>query len=235
MKKFDIQFFAEQEQPETTPESQTVGEPETKPEEKPEQPEKTFTQAELDEIIAKRIERERKKYEGFEELKKKAEQYEKELEEKRLAEMSEKERAEEIARKAEEQAQQYAKQLEELQSQIKREKVHNAFIAAATAHNIAYVEDALKLAEAELSAVEFGEDGKPVGVEAIVEALVKNKPYLLAQQQPRTIGDASNHAPEQKSEKTAEQLLKEAAEKARKTGRIEDMVAYNKLKKELGK
>src|SRR5699024_11170633 len=64
--------------------------------------ERTFTQAELDEIIAKRIERERNKYADYEEIRKKVDQYEKEAEERRLAEMSEKEKAEELAKKYEE-------------------------------------------------------------------------------------------------------------------------------------
>lgn len=193
--------------------------------------EKVFTQSELEEILAKRLERERKKFADYEELKKKAEEYEKKLEEQRLAEMSEKERAEELARKAEEQAQQYAKQLEELQARVREEKIRNAFITAATAHNIAYIEDAWKLAD--LSAVEVGEDGSVKGIEDVVKALVENKPFLVAQQKPQPIGESSNHNNEQT--KSAEQLLKEAAEKARRSGRIEDFVEYNKLKKELGK
>ena len=47
---------------------------------------KTFTQAELDSIVADRLKRERAKYEGFEELKSKAAKFD-ELEETRKSEL----------------------------------------------------------------------------------------------------------------------------------------------------
>jgi len=50
---------------------------------------KLFTQEELDEIITKRLERERKKYADYEELKAKLAEYEKQEEERKRAEMSE--------------------------------------------------------------------------------------------------------------------------------------------------
>ena len=81
-------------------ETPTVEEPVSKTEE----PAKTFTQDELDKIVADRISRERKKYDKFSDydsLKSKADEYEKALEEKRLAELSAQERAEELAKKFE--------------------------------------------------------------------------------------------------------------------------------------
>jgi len=226
----NLQFFAE-------------GDPDPQPEpgEKPDegsgkQPEKTFTQAELDEIVAKRLQRERKKYEKFadyDDLKKKAEEYERVLEEKRLAELSEKERLEEIAKKYESEKQTLEQQLTELRETIKREKIVNEFIKVATALNVAYIDDALKLAD--LSAVTVDEEGVK-GVKEAVEALVQHKPFLLAQakKEPKTIGNPSNPNPNEAAQKTAEQLLKEAEEKAKKSGRIEDVAAYSKLKRELG-
>lgn len=194
--------------------------------------EKTFTQAELDEIIAKRIERERNKYADYEEIRKKAEQYEKEAEERRLAEMSEKERAEELAKKYEEEKSELARQLNELKSQIQQEKINNAFIKAAQAANIEYVDDALKLAD--LSAVEVDEDGKVNGVQDVIDSLIENKPFLLAQQKPkRSVGEPTNNGGERMTDKTAEQMLKEAEDKAKKTGRIEDRMAAAKLRREI--
>jgi hypothetical protein len=52
--------------------------------------------------------------------------------------------------------------------------------------------------------------------------------------EPKTIGNPSNPNPNETAQKTAEQLLKEAEEKAKKSGRIEDVAAYSKLKRELG-
>lgn len=193
-------------------------------------------QAELERILAERIARERKKlerYSDYDDLKKKAEEYEKMLEEKRLAELSEKERLEEIAKKHEAEKQALAQELEQLRESIKREKIVNEFIKVATAHNIAYIDDALKLAD--LSAVTVDEEGVK-GVEDVVKALVQHKPFLLGQakKEPKTVGGPSNPNPDGATQKTAEQLLKEAAEKARKSGRIEDLMAYSKLKQELG-
>lgn len=204
------------------------------PENNPEEAKsKTFTQEELDKIVADRIARERKKLDKFadyDDLKAKAAEYEKKLEEQRLAELSEKERAEEIAKKAEEEKSALAKQLEELRKANEQEKIHSQFIKVATSQNIAYIEDALRLAD--LSAVTV-EDGKVIGVEDVVKALVDNKPFLLAKKQPKPIGESSNGSAEI-SDKTSEQLLREAAEKARTSGRTEDRAAYAKLKRELG-
>jgi hypothetical protein len=198
------------------------------------EPAKTFSQEELDKIVADRIARERKKldkYADYDDLKTKAAEYEKALEEKRLAELSEKDRLEEIAKKHESEKQTLAKQLEELQTTIQREKIVNEFIKVATSNNVAYIDDALKLAD--LSAVVI-EDGKVIGVEDVVKTLVEHKPFLLgAKKEPKQIGNSSNPSQEG-AQKTAEQLLKEAADKARKSGRIEDMQKYAALKMELG-
>jgi hypothetical protein len=211
-------------------EQQTVEVPETKPESK------TFTQEELDKIVADRIARERKKIEKFadyDDLKTKASEYEKALEEKRLAELSAQERAEEIAKKFEAERNEYAKQLDELKSQAQREKIVNAFIKAAPGVNIPAdrIDAALKLAD--LSAVNIGENGVE-GLEDVLNALVTNYSFLAETKKPqKPIGEATNSLKDT-SEKTSEQLLKEAAEKAKRTGRIEDRMAVAALKRELG-
>jgi tRNA/tmRNA/rRNA uracil-C5-methylase (TrmA/RlmC/RlmD family) len=221
----NLQFFAEEPEPGEKPDEGSG-----------KQPEKTFTQAELDEIVAKRLERERKKYEKFadyDELKAKLAEYEKEREERQRAEMTEIERYKADYEKVTSEKQTLEQQLTELRESIKREKIVNEFIKVATALNVAYIDDALKLAD--LSAVTVDEDGVK-GVKEAVEALVQHKPFLLAQakKEPKTIGNPSNPNPNETAQKTAEQLLKEAEEKAKKSGRIEDVAAYSKLKRELG-
>lgn len=173
---------------------------------------KTFTQEEIDKIVADRIARERKKYSDYDDLKTKASEYEKAVEEKRLAELSEKERLEEIAKKHETEKQTLAQQLEQLKSQVQREKVVNEFIKLATSANIAYIDDALKLAD--LSAVEVGEDGKVIGVDEVISSLVQDKPFLVTQQkkEPKTIGNPSNPSPTDEV-KTLEAQLEEAKSK----------------------
>jgi len=218
----DIQFFAEGEggEPAEPVEPTEPTEPEVK----------TYTQEEINEMIAKRLERERKKYADYDEIKTKATEYEKALEEKRLAELSEKERAEELAKKYEEEKKQLEAELEAIRTQAQQERIRNEFIKVATSANIAYIDDALALAD--LSAVTIDEDGKVVGVDDVVNSLVENKPFLVAKKQPQAIGTATNSG--QQSDKTAEQLLADAAERARNGG-IKERMAYAKLKKELGK
>jgi hypothetical protein len=197
---------------------------------------KTFTQEDLDKIVADRIARERKKLEKFadyDDLKTKASEYEKALEEKRLAELSAQERAEEIAKKYEAERNEYAKQLEELKTQAQREKIVNAFIKAAPGANIPAdrIDAALKLAD--LAAVSIGENGVE-GLEDVMNALVTNYSFLAEVKKPqKQIGESSNSLKDV-AEKTSEQLLRDAQEKAKRTGRIEDRMAVAALKRELG-
>jgi hypothetical protein len=225
-RKMNLQFFAEPTDPQDPP-----ADPPKDPQDPPKEPVKTFTQDDLDKIVADRIARERKKYGDYDDLKTKLSEFEKQAEERRLAELSEKERLEEIAKKHESEKLTLAQQLDEMRSAIQREKVVNEFIKIATSNNIQYIDDALKLAD--LSAVVI-EDGKVVGVEDVVKSLVDNKPFLVGTKtEPKQIGNASNPNPNANT-KTKEQMLQEAADKARKSGRIEDMQKYAALKMELG-
>lgn len=220
-----------QTQDEAVVENPTVEEPATKPESK------TFTQDELDKIVADRIARERKKLEKFadyDDLKTKATEYEKKLEEKRLAELTAQERAEEIAKKYETERNEYAKQLEELRAQAQREKVVNAFIKAAPSVNIPSerIDAALKLAD--LSAVTVGEEGIE-GLDAVLGSLVEQYSFLAETKKPqRPIGESTN-SPKDTADKSSDQLLRDAAEKARRTQKLEDRIAYAALKAQLGK
>lgn len=211
-------------------ENTTVEEPANKTE----APAKTFTQDELDKIVADRIAREKKKLDKFadyDDVKTKASEYEKLLEEKRMSELSEKERLEEIARKHEEEKLSLSQELESMRESVEAEKIRNAFNQVATSQNVNHLDDAFVLAD--LSAVTV-EDGKVVGMEDAIKALVDNKPFLLAKKQPKPIGESTNGNTE-RADKTAEQLLKEAAAKAKASGRIEDKMAYATLKAELNK
>jgi len=232
----NLQFFAESEGAETTPNGQesatdNLAEPESHSSEKVKvEEEKTFTQADLNDAIAKRLERERKKFADYDEIKTKASEYESKLEEQRLAELSEKERAEELAKKFEDEKSELQAQLDALRKETEQEKIRNEFTKVASGAGITYIDDALALSD--LSAVSI-EDGKVVGVDDVVKALVENKPFLVGKAQPKPIGEATNNA-QARPDRTAEQLLAEAADKVRKNGRTEDRVEYAKLKKQLG-
>lgn len=194
---------------------------------------RTFTQAELDEIVTKRLERERKKYADYDDLKSQLQALAAADEERKRAEMSEKERLEAdmsaALKKAEEAEQARSKALETANQRL----INAEFKVVAKEAGIEYVDDALRLAD--LSGVSVDEEGNVTGVKEVIEALVESKPYLVAQKEapkPRPIGGANN-PPRGNEQKTKEQLLQEAADKARRSGKIEDRVAYANLKRAL--
>ncbi len=209
------------------------GDPEpTEPTEPLSDPPKTFTQAELDDVIAKRIERERKKYGDYDDIKSKLAELQAAEDEKKRTELTEIERFKADLEKEQGAKQTLESELTTLRESVKQERIRNAFISAATTAKIAYIDDAWSLADK--SGISVGDDGNVAGVDEVVKALVESKPFLVEQKQtqPRTIGGATDNPPAQ--QKTAEQLLKEVADKAKKSGKIEDQAAYAKLKRELG-
>ena len=176
--------------------------------------EKMLTQAEFEEALKQRLARERKKYEGFDELKTKASEYEKLVEEKRLAELSEQERLQEIARKHEEEKKNLAQQLEALQAKTREQLIINEFIKAAPSVNIPSdrIDAALKLAD--VSAVNIGEDGAVEGLVDVMSTLVEQYSFLVAEQKKpqRSIGEPSNNSANDEV-KTLEAQLEEAKQK----------------------
>jgi hypothetical protein len=177
---------------------------------------KTFTQAELDEIVEKRIQREKKKldkYADYDDIKTKASEYEKLLEEKRMSELSEKERLEEIAKKHEAEKKELAMELERFRQQAEREKIVNAFIKEAPGVNIPSdrIDAALKLAD--LSAVQI-EEGTVNGVGDVLATLVDQYSFLVGEEKKpqREIGEPSNSGTSDEA-KTLEAQLEDAKKK----------------------
>lgn len=233
----DLQYFADEQPPvdgaETNPVAEVPAETKVESSEAPVEPAKTFTQAELDEILTKRIERERKKFADYDEIKTKASEYEAQIEAQRLSELSEVEKAQEQARKFEEQLTSLTAQLEAERTKAQQQAIKNEFIKVASGANIIDIDAAIALSD--LSAVAIGDDGAVVGVDDVIKTLVENKPYLVAKKTTQPIGSATNSGTSKYVDKSADQLLAEAAQKARKSGRVEDRVAFDKLKRELGK
>ncbi|WP_068616583.1 phage scaffolding protein [Paenibacillus tuaregi] len=220
----NLQLFAE---PDPTPD------PELQPEPTPE-PEKTFTQAELDDIVAKRLARDRKGREDYEDIKAKLTALELAEAEREKAKLSETERLEAEKAEALKIAEDAKAERDKALTAANQRLIKAEFRAIARELNIRAdaLDDAYVLAD--LSAVKVDDDGNIAGVKDVVEALLTNKPFLAEQpkSQPKPIGGASGGT--DPVDKTKEQLLKDAADKARKTGRIEDQAAYAKLKRELG-
>lgn len=229
----DLQFFAEGEPSETSPNGQQPAETQVESSDTPTETTKTFTQSELDEIIADRLKRATKKFADYDDLKAKASEYEAKLQAQRDAEMTEIEKAQAQAKHFEEQLASLTTQLEAERTKAQHQTIKNEFIKVASSANIVDIDAAIALSD--LSKVEIGEDGKVSGVNDIVKALVENKPYLVAKKQPQPIGQSTNGGTNGQTEKTADQLLADAAEKARKSGTLADKVAYAQLKKQLDK
>lgn len=212
------------------------GDPEPNPEPTPPapEPEKTFSQAELDEIVAKRLARDRKGREDYDDIKTKLAALEQAEEERKKAEMTEAERLAAELEEARKQAQAAEEAKGAAITSANQRLINAEFKTLARDANIPVdrLDAALKLGD--LSTVTVDDAGNVVGAKEAVDALIAANGYLAEKAQPKPIGSPSggNGDPQ---DRTKEQLLKEAAEKARKTGRIEDRMAYAALKEELTK
>lgn len=235
-----LQYFAEEQPPvdgaETNPVAEVPAETKVEPSESPaETQEKLLTQAEFEEALKKRLERERKKFEkysDYDDLKTKLSEYEQQAEEKRLSELSEVEKAQELASKYEAELNDLKAALDAERTKAQQQAIKNEFIKVASGANIIDIDAAIALSD--LSAVAIGDDGAVVGVDDVIKTLVENKPYLVAKKTTHPIGSATNVSGGT-SDKSSDLLLEEARAKALKSGTLADKVAYAQLKKQLGK
>ena len=160
--------------------------------------EKTFTQAELDSILKKRLANEAKRYDVEEYNNLKAEK--KAAEEKKLREA---EKFDELFKK---QADEYTKQMEQLRSELKTVKVDGALVDAASkhkavspAHVAKLLRESVKLNEKGQAVVldENGEvrynttAGEPLSIDAFVEEFLNENTYFKAAG-PKGSGSTSN-------------------------------------------
>lgn len=186
--------------------------------------EKTFTQSELDEIIAKRLAREKEKQAEMEAKLKKLEELEKAEEERKKAEMTlqerlqaEKEEAEKTAQEAEEKAKQA---LEEANKRIIETEIR-AIAREFKAHDVGVI-----LSQIDRSNIEIDENGNVKGVKEAIQALKESKSFLFKQ----AIGaDALGGSNPSKNptldeitakEKELEELKKKAVKDRRLLGRV---------------
>jgi len=119
----------------------------------------------------------------------------------------------------------FTQRMSELESRLSHEKVSSAFYRKAIAAGITDPDKLVGLVN--LSDVTLGDDGEPQGIDEIISTITT----VTRPKQPKVIGGPSDYSPA--PQKAAEQLLKEAAEKARRTGRPEDVAAYSALKHKL--
>jgi hypothetical protein len=198
---------------------------------------KTFTQAELDKIVADRIAREKKKlekYADYDDVKTKLSEFEKFEEERKKAEMTVQERLEAEKAEAEKRAQESEERANKALEAANKRLLKSEFRLLAKELGVRKdaLDDAFVLAD--LSTVEVDEEGNVQGVQEALESLKKAKAYLFGG---TDFADPSPGQHEPKREATQDQAkrkLEELAQKAKKTGRIEDKIAYASFKKELG-
>lgn len=191
----------------------------------------SITQEELNEIIAKRIERERKKYADYDELKARVEEQERAAEQAKREKMTEVERLQADLAEKEAELTRNREQAEQARKDAEELRIRTAFEAQARKAGIAYVSDAYALAVEGKGVVKYV-DGEIVGVDDVIKDIVENKPYLLTKAKP--IGQPMGQTQELPSASKAD-VLEQARKTALRTGRPEDRIKYAKLKRELGK
>lgn len=188
-----------------------------------------LTQEELDEIIAKRLARERKKlekYADYDEIKAELEKYRAEAEERRKAELTEVERLKEELESLRKEKEELESKYSSLTESVKQSKIEARFTELAREHGIEHLQAAKKLAD--FSGVSI-EDDEVLGMEDVVKKLVEENPFLVAKKEPESVGGQSN-PPREPVVKTKQQILKEAQERAR-SGNPADLARYLMLKK----
>lgn len=211
------------------PDDPSPGEEKDKNKEEPK-----FTQEQVENIVKDRLARTLKKFEGYDEMKKELSSFRKKAKEQEEANMTELEKIQNQLENEQKEKQEISEKLSGLQSEIKQTKINYEFQKKAQEKGIQgkQLEAALKLAD--FSNVELEEDGNVKGIEDVVGVLVEEYDFLIQKKEkPRPIGTSSNPSGGSRKDKTAEELVKEAYEKAKKSGHPDDLLAYRKLKREL--
>ncbi|PEC58451.1 scaffolding protein [Bacillus wiedmannii] len=140
---------------------------------------KTLTQEQVDDVVAKRLERERKKYEDYDDIKAKLIALEQAEEERKKQEMTEVERLQaekdEAAKKAIEASELAQKAQEKANARILNMEIKSV----ARSLNANDPNDVLALLDK--SEINIDEEGNIQGVESAVEALKVSKPWMFKQ------------------------------------------------------
>jgi hypothetical protein len=136
------------------------------------QPEKTFTQAELERQLGERLARERAKYADYEELK----AAKTKLEELEAGQLSERDKLQKQIEKLEKKVAEAEARALEKEQKAQEILIRSAVLSEASRLGFANPEDAYLLLGTKPT---IGEDGQPAGVAEAVKALAETRPYLL--------------------------------------------------------
>ncbi|HDR7641231.1 phage scaffolding protein [Bacillus wiedmannii] len=192
---------------------------------------KTLTQEQVDEVIAKRLERERKKYEDYDDLKAKLVAFEQADEERRKQEMTEVERLQaekdEAAKKAVEASELAQKAQEQANSRILNTEIKSV----ARSLNANDPNDVLALLDK--TEIKIDEEGNIQGVESAVDALKTIKPWMFKQVIGVDASSGSNPATNPRAneltalEKELTETKAEALKNPKLAGKVTQL--YNKI------
>lgn len=142
------------------------------------QPEKTFTQAELERQLGERLARERAKYADYEELK----AAKTKLEELEAGQLSERDKLQKQIEKLEKKAAEAEARALEKERLAQETLIRSAVLSEASKLGFANPEDAYLLLAQKPT---IGEDGQPAGVAEAIKALAESRPYLIRGTQSR--------------------------------------------------
>ncbi|MCQ4363052.1 hypothetical protein KQR54_18305 [Mycobacterium gordonae] len=137
---------------------------------------KTFTQAELDAKIADRIARERKKYEGFDDIKAERDRLKAEEDARKAAELTETQRLQAEKENAERDAAAAKESATKAKEAANKRVIDSEIRSIARSLNAIDAGDVLSFVDK--SAITIDDDGNVSGVEAAVKAVLAVKPYL---------------------------------------------------------
>jgi len=124
----------------------------------------------------------------------------------------------------EEQRATFERQVAELSAKLQSERISSAFYRKAIAAGIANPDKLAGIVN--LSGVTIDEEGNVNGIEEILAAFTA----VVPRQKPREIGGPGGPA----EDRTTRSLLTAAADKARASGRPEDVAEYTALKRKIG-
>lgn len=197
----------------------------------PKEETKTFTQEQLDEVLTKRLERERKKYEDYDDIKAKLADFEKAEEERKKQEMSAVERLQAEKEEEAKKALEASELAQKAQDQANTRILNTEIKSVARTLNANDPSDVLALLDK--SDIEIDEEGNLQGVESAVEALKASKPWMFKQVIGVDASGGANPATNPKAnELTAlEKELAETKEEALRNPKLAGKVTqlYNKI------
>ncbi|MEK3988001.1 scaffolding protein [Paenibacillus sp. FSL K6-3166] len=173
-------------------------------------PDKTFTQADLDRIVAERLARDRKGREDYDDIKTKLTALELAEAERAKADLTETERLAADLEAARIKAQEAEDRGAAAITTANKRLINAEFKALAREKNVPADRLAAALKLADLSSASVDNEGNAIGVKEAVEALIVAEPYLVAETKPKPIGGGGGGNPDEDERKTLEAQLSEA-------------------------